>query len=299
MNAIQDFTQEVYLQLASSQQNENFVFSPLSLHSALAMVYLGARPDSTTYKELQSGLGALNNPDQLKVAQVNLMIIIFKKILLMQDSYKDYIKFLIEQKSSVKYGNHIWLKENYTIKEEYKNTVENYMNAKISNIDFQSLDAASEVNEWVSGITNGKIDQLVDSFSENTLMFLANALYFKDSWLYPFEDLSVDGSKLRDNFLTSDGESLEVDMMQLSSNSMKHEVFDVPGLFRDGLFDVVKIPYKNERFVMKIMVPTQDAAHFGLLEDFTNLTFVRDLRQDSHFNLFRHVGEKEFTGVIV
>ena len=70
MNAIQDFTQEVYLQLASSQQNENFVFSPLSLHSALAMVYLGARPDSTTYKELQSGLGALNNPDQLKVAQV-------------------------------------------------------------------------------------------------------------------------------------------------------------------------------------------------------------------------------------
>jgi len=280
LNAIQDFTQEVYLQLASSQQNENFVFSPLSLHSALAMVYLGARPDSTTYKELQSGLGALNNPDQLK------------------DSYKDYIKFLIEQKSSVKYGNHIWLKENYTIKEEYKNTVENYMNAKISNIDFQSLDAASEVNEWVSGITNGKIDQLVDSFSENTLMFLANALYFKDSWLYPFEDLSVDGSKLRDNFLTSDGESLEVDMMQLSSNSMKHEVFDVPGLFRDGLFDVVKIPYKNERFVMKIMVPTQDAAHFGLLEDFTNLTFVRDLRQDSHFNLFRHVGEKEFTGEV-
>ena len=219
-------------------------------------------------------------------------------MIFVQESYKDYIKFLLDQKSSVKYGNHIWLKENYTIKEEYKNTVENYMNAKISNIDFQSLDAASEVNEWVSGITNGKIDQLVDGFSENTLMFLANALYFKDSWLYPFEDLAVDGSKLRDNFLTSDGDLIEVDMMQLSSNSMKHEVFDVPGSFRDGLFDVVKIPYKNERFVMKIMVPTQDTDHFWLLEDFTNLTFVRDLRQDDHFNLFRHVGDREFTGVI-
>ena len=217
----------------------------------------------------------------------------------MQESYKDYIKFLLDQKSSVKYGNHIWLKENYTINEEYKSTVENYMNAKIANIDFQSLDAANEVNEWVSGVTNGKIDQLVDGFSENTLMFLANALYFKDSWLYPFEDLSVDGSKLRDNFQTSSGEFLEVDMMQLSSNSMKHEVFDIPaGSLRNGSFDVVKIPYKNERFVMKIMVPTQEPDHFGFLEDFTNLTFVRDLRSENHFNLFRHVGEKEFTGVI-
>merc|ERR1711884_494510 len=162
LNAMQDFTQEVYLQLASSQQNENFVFSPLSLHSALSMVYLGAEQDSKTYDELQSALGGLTNPNLLK------------------ESYKDYIKFLLDQKSSVKYGNHIWLKENY-------------MNAKIANIDFQSLDAANEVNEWVSGVTNGKIDQLVDGFSENTLMFLANALYFKDSWLYPFEDLSVDG----------------------------------------------------------------------------------------------------------
>ena len=220
-------------------------------------------------------------------------------MIFVQESYKDYIKFLLDQKSSVKYGNHIWLKENYTINEEYKSTVENYMNAKIANIDFQSLDAANEVNEWVSGVTNGKIDQLVDGFSENTLMFLANALYFKDSWLYPFEDLSVDGSKLRDNFQTSSGEFLEVDMMQLSSNSMKHEVFDIPaGSLRNGSFDVVKIPYKNERFVMKIMVPTQEPDHFGFLEDFTNLTFVRDLRSENHFNLFRHVGEKQFTGVI-
>jgi len=281
LNAMQDFTQEVYLQLASSQQNENFVFSPLSLHSALSMVYLGAEQDSKTYDELQSALGGLTNPNLLK------------------ESYKDYIKFLLDQKSSVKYGNHIWLKENYTINEEYKSTVENYMNAKIANIDFQSLDAANEVNEWVSGVTNGKIDQLVDGFSENTLMFLANALYFKDSWLYPFEDLAVDGSKLRDNFQTSSGEFLEVDMMQLSSNSMKHEVFDIPaGSLRNGSFDVVKIPYKNERFVMKIMVPTQEPDHFGFLEDFTNLTFVRDLRSENHFNLFRHVGEKQFTGEV-
>ena len=67
---MQDFTQEVYLQLVSSQQNENFVFSPLSLHSALSMVYLGAEQDSKTYDELQSALGGLTNPNLLKVTNM-------------------------------------------------------------------------------------------------------------------------------------------------------------------------------------------------------------------------------------
>ena len=65
--AIKDFTQEVYLQLASSQQNENFVFSPLSLHSILSSLYFGAEVNTKTYAELQSALGGLTNPNHLKV----------------------------------------------------------------------------------------------------------------------------------------------------------------------------------------------------------------------------------------
>ena len=64
---MQDFTQEVYLQLASSQQNENFVFSPLSLHSTVSSLYFGAEVDTKTYAELQAALGGLTHPDSLKV----------------------------------------------------------------------------------------------------------------------------------------------------------------------------------------------------------------------------------------
>ena len=138
--AIEDFTQNVYIQLATNLRNENFVFSPLSLHSALSMVYLGSKVDSNTYEELRKSLGILSSPTSLK------------------ESFKSFIKFLIKQ-NTVKYGNHIWVRDGYKIKQEYKNTVENYMNANISSLDFNKITAAEEVNQWVSETTNGKINK--------------------------------------------------------------------------------------------------------------------------------------------
>ena len=44
------------------------------------------------------------------------------------------------------------------------------------------------MNNWVSNVTQGQIDSLVDEFAPNTKLFLANALFFKDSWLSPFRD---------------------------------------------------------------------------------------------------------------
>jgi len=138
--AIEDFTQKFYVHLATTLRNENFVFSPLSLHSALSMVYLGSKTDSKTFIELRNSLGILTAPNVLK------------------ESYKKYIKFLLTQ-DTVKFGNHIWLKEGYEIEDDYKKTVENYMNANITSLNFNKNTAAEEVNQWVSDTTNGKINK--------------------------------------------------------------------------------------------------------------------------------------------
>merc|ERR1712013_300787 len=42
-SALADFSQSLYVQLAETSEDENFVFSPLSLHSALSLLYLGTR----------------------------------------------------------------------------------------------------------------------------------------------------------------------------------------------------------------------------------------------------------------
>ena len=131
--------------------------------------------------------------------------------------------------------------------------------------------------------------QIVNGFSDNALMFLADTLYFKDSWLYAFEDEEFDGTPIKGKFKTyEDSLGTEIDMMQLTSKTIKYEKFELPQ--KAGSFEAIKIPYNSEKFDLKIILPADD---LRLLEDFTNLTFVRDT---DNFNLFRETGGK-FTGV--
>ena len=70
--AVAQFTQSVYVHLAKTSDQENFVFSPLSLHSALSMVYFGSELDSATYEELQLALGGFTSQRALKEGRIQL-----------------------------------------------------------------------------------------------------------------------------------------------------------------------------------------------------------------------------------
>lgn len=70
-----------------------------------------------------------------------------------------------------------------------------------------------EVNEWSAKATNGVINNLVssDSFSAETVLVLANALYFNGSWIDSFDSVYTkkhpfhltNGSSVRVPFMTS------------------------------------------------------------------------------------------------
>merc|ERR1712128_232210 len=103
-SAIGDFSQSLYVQLAERSGSDNFVFSPLSLHSALTLLYLGTRDNSTTQQQLGAAMGIVNNPKLLK------------------QSYQKVIETYKHQKSFL-YGNHIWVGKGYTLKPDYKDLV--------------------------------------------------------------------------------------------------------------------------------------------------------------------------------
>ena len=138
--------------------------------------------------------------------------------------------------------------------------------------------------------------QLVDSFDQDALLFIANALYFKDSWLYTFEDEDLSGNPITGGFSYLDGRKENIEMMQLTSSYIKYERFEIESL-NGKAFEVVKIPYKNQKFQMKIMMPAGEPRDLMWLEHFTEMTFARDLRTEEDFNLFRTVNEEEFDGV--
>ena len=82
-----------------------------------------------------------------------------KNTFIFQGQYQKYIQFL-NNVSSVSYGNHLWVQENYKIKEDYREDVRNHLQSDISSLQFSSDEASQIVNNWISNVTNDKINKV-------------------------------------------------------------------------------------------------------------------------------------------
>ena len=264
-----DFTQSFYLKLASQRGSPNFVFSPLSLHSALAMLYLGTTTNSTTSEEIANTLGVANSHEQLKDGYSEIV-----------NTYKNQDNFL--------YGNKFWAQNGFLVKPQFNKTVHDNLDSEVDNIDFGRRDSVREVNKWISQKTGGQIKDMVDSFSPNTQMFIANALYFKEQWQVPFMDKDiVTGDRVEDDFRTSAGKLIRVPMIQQKSSVILYNEIKTNGL----LIEVITIPYKNTLFEMHIYLP-KNRTEMERLEGLMSRSDKRDLiwnarpSDNFYFNLF-------------
>merc|ERR1712088_60981 len=262
--SMEKFTQSIYLDAAEKNPNSNFVFSPLSIHSALTMLYLGTTTNSTTEDELKNAMGGLASKNSV------------------QCSYKNIVD-VYSQEKNFKYGNKFWLQQGYDVNPNFKQKVQQILNSGAENINFNAEDSVDLVNAWVATMTNQKIKKMVEEFSSNTVLYLANALYFKEEWLVPFDDVNYDDTPLTGNFETPTGPK-EVGMIQqINSNATYGEI----KIYRDELVEVVSLPYKNNLFEMQIILP-KNKAQFSRMEDKMKLSNKRDLTETEtgYFNMF-------------
>merc|ERR1719331_1869057 len=230
--SMEKFTQSIYLDAAEKNPNSNFVFSPLSIHSALTMLYLGTTTNSTTESELKDAMGMIASKETV------------------QCSYKSIVD-VYNQEKNFKYANKFWLQQGMMSTPTSSRKVEKVLNSGAKNINFNAEDSVDLVNEWVATMTNQKIKKMVEEFSSNTVLYLANALYFKEEWLVPFDNVNYDDTPLTGNFETPTGPK-EVGMIQqINSNATYGEI----KIHSDELVEVVSIPYKNDLFEMQIILP--------------------------------------------
>merc|ERR1719400_2313518 len=262
--SMEKFTQSIYLDAAEKNPNSNFVFSPLSIHSALTMLYLGTTTNSTTENELQKAMGGLASKKSV------------------QCSYKNIVD-VYSREENFKYGNKFWLQEGFDVNPNFKQKVQKILNSGAENINFNAVDSVDLVNAWVAAMTNQKIKKMVEEFSSNTVLYLANALYFKEEWLVPFEDLNYDDSPLTGNFETPTG-AKEVGMIQqINSNATYGEI----KIFQNEVVEGVSLPYKNDLFEMQIILP-KNKVQFSRMERKMKRSNHRDLTetQNGYFNIF-------------
>merc|ERR1712012_808896 len=267
-----DFTQSMYLHLSQQPDVSNFVFSPLSIHSSLSMLYLGTTHGSNTSDELAIALGIINNRNFVKIA------------------YNDLVKTYREEEN-FKYGNNFWVQNGFSVNSSFAKLVKDNMNSDVDNLDFADAESVRRVNNWVANMTGGNIDNLVDSFSADTSLFIANALYFNEKWEIPFLSKdTVTGEKLREVFRTSDNRFVNAPFIEQESSRIGYEKINSS----KSEPEVITIPYENQLFEMQIILP-KDVNGMKRLESEMLLSNTKDLNNGNagFFNIFTKNSREE------
>ncbi|KAK9874770.1 hypothetical protein WA026_005577 [Henosepilachna vigintioctopunctata] len=163
------FSSKLHKELSKSKA-ENFIVSPFSAETILALTALGAKGGTAT--ELFRGLCLPPDPQRVKDQF---------------SSVRPYIK--TGRFSTLLTANRIYVENGFGIVPEFIETSGNYFDADIQNVNFgQTEETSLKINNWVESKTNGKIKKLVSSdiLNELTRVVLVNALYFKGIWVNPF-----------------------------------------------------------------------------------------------------------------
>jgi len=222
------FAWDMYQQLG--KEPGNLFFSPSSIWTALAMTYTGAA--GTTATEMSKTLH-VESLEQLSTSY---------------SAVRAAWKVPDESQGlQLQLANRLWGQTGYPILPEFLTATREQFDAELSLLNFaKSEEARQTINSWVEEQTEDKIQELLPEgvIDASTMLVLTNAVYFKGSWLRPF---NADSTQEADFRLTA-AESIPVPMM--------HQL----GEFGYKALDeaqILELPYGYGRLSMMILLPTE------------------------------------------
>ena len=157
-------------QISAAVNGENIMFSPTSLNFALGMIAEGAKGET---KEVLCNY--LGTDDFASYAKEYLNKI--KEYNTEDESYG--------YKSKLKIADAVWVDNNLTLQEEFKNSVTNGFGAEVENVDFSAAEkTCGIINSWCDKNTEGLIPKIItpDLINDTTGLCLTNSLYFESGW---------------------------------------------------------------------------------------------------------------------
>ena len=186
--AIASLGVDLYKRIAAGAPGENVVFSPLSVHSALAMVRNGAAGETRAQMDrvLRAGDGdtldvALNALDTALVAHNGPV-------------ESGQTKGEIGLRTS----NALWAQDGFVLYAAFLDVLARHYGAGVNVVDFiHAAEAArTRINAYVSEKTNARIPTVLPegSVNQDTRFVLTNTVWFKAPWAVTFRSASTQRS---------------------------------------------------------------------------------------------------------
>lgn len=212
-------------------ENENVLFSPYSIFSAMAICYDGA--ENSTKKQMSNVFYYPLN----------------KRVL--EESSKEMIGTINSGNDAyeLETTNALWVLKNYPLNEQYVSNTENYYGGMVTPVDFINEPEKSTdiINNWVEEKTNEKIKELIPEgeIGPETRLIITNTVYFNGKWAKEFDP---DMTRTRPFTLSNGGEK-SVRTMYIVEKFNYGE---------DQKAKILELPYKGDNLSMYMVLPREN-----------------------------------------
>lgn len=208
------FQAALFNKMNKEKIGENLIISPLSIFQVLSLTANGAKGE--TQSEM---LELLESKDIDELNKINYeMLSTFKEL------------------STIDIANAVMTK--FTPLEDFISVANEYL------APIEPLVSVEQVNNWCSNKTHGKIPQIIEELSPDTVMILLNAVYFKGEWSMQFEpELTKNLS-----FFNKGTEEIKVETMT------QIELFSY---YEDKKVQAVELKFKKDFMSALIILPAE------------------------------------------
>uniref|UniRef100_A0A8C8E8B1 Serpin B10 n=1 Tax=Otus sunia TaxID=257818 RepID=A0A8C8E8B1_9STRI len=250
------FTLDLYKKLNETSKGQNIFFSPWSIATALAMVYLGAKGDTATQMaEVSSEISRTTWENTTKL---------FPKSENIHSGFKELLSAINKPSSTylLKSANRLYEEKTYPLLPKFLKLLTSYYNAKPQAVNFKTAaeQARALINLWVENETERKIQDLLPAGSLNsrTVLVLVNAIYFKGNWEKKFLEKNTSEMPFR----LSKTKTKPVQMMFLRDAFL---------IFHETTtkFKIIELPYVENELSMFVLLPDDISGNTNGLEELT------------------------------
>ena len=241
---ISDFSFSLY---SATGNRDNEFISPYSVSAAMLLLTMGT--SGTTEKQMISSICGRNKvPGNI------------------HRSYQSLDRKLSKRTNNgvtLSIANRLFISRIFTVLKTYTTNAQKYYGSDTERLNFASRPEQSRtrINNWIKTKTNNKIQNMlpVGVLDANTIIVLANAIYFKGTWKTKFDPKITQ----KRNFFVGVNDQRQIDMM--------YGVFDATSGENTSLAcKVLQLPYSGDQLSMVLILPNDGQ---GLAELERQLTF--------------------------